>query len=725
MVAAVKSSTAEEIGAISPEYLDMLKRLALEPPSQRDFSEFGPKWGGIRQGVQSVVDGLNRGHAIALYGRETRRAEEQNQKAMAEFQSRFGSRPATSPMAAGTPAALAAPAATASSIPAMARPHATLPPAEATSLPGTAVDRSGRLGVAAPVAPVALGLAAPSSAEGVPTRVPGTVIDAASPMAGGAGRFASPPLAPVADQRRALPGMMRLGGPTPGAATSPMAMFPTVAGGTDGVDRAAFADQFRDPATRRAIIGNLHAEIGDQFGVNPDVATAKAETIANRAASRGLTLAQAARDPAYYPPVTLQRMQAVTPEIEARYGPAVDRVAGGSNVSGFATGNASGTVGFNGGPQTYQAPGTYERFGIEGPDRAWADRARASGGQPAVAPYDPSASGLPPIFAGTNVVGDQAPRGFAGQEMPRPAFQPQLPDRATPQPVQNFQKMSPAEYDQLSTQIAADRRLRPEQKQMLLKTLERHAPLTEQQQLELDTARLNQEKLRREIENPSLPVQAFDEDKRYATRNPRTGELTWITPPAAQSAESRDFRKARDKELGEARAKAESALSGIVDTSTLALDTINKIRSHPGRQWGTGWTGAVASRVPGTDARGFANLVDQAKGQTFLEAFNSLRGGGQITEVEGKKASQALARLDTAQNEKDFDDALVDLEKILALGMARARAAATGTTPQHQQPSAARPGSPLDEARAAIARGAPRDTVIERLRRNGIDPSGI
>jgi len=43
------------------------------------------------------------------------------------------------------------------------------------------------------------------------------------------------------------------------------------------------------------------------------------------------------------------------------------------------------------------------------------------------------------------------------------------------------------------------------------------------------------------------------------------------------------------------------------------------------------------------------------------------------------------------------------------------------TRPQPQQ----RPGDPLAEARAAIARGAPRDKVIERLRANGINSDGL
>jgi hypothetical protein len=35
------------------------------------------------------------------------------------------------------------------------------------------------------------------------------------------------------------------------------------------------------------------------------------------------------------------------------------------------------------------------------------------------------------------------------------------------------------------------------------------------------------------------------------------------------------------------------------------------------------------------------------------------------------------------------------------------------------------PASPLDSARAAIAKGAPRDAVIQRLKANGIDPAGL
>jgi murein DD-endopeptidase MepM/ murein hydrolase activator NlpD len=54
----------------------------------------------------------------------------------------------------------------------------------------------------------------------------------------------------------------------------------------------------------------------------------------------------------------------------------------------FATGNASKGVGFAGGPQTAAYGG--ERFGIEGPDRRWAQKMREGGGGVAAAPGQPA-----------------------------------------------------------------------------------------------------------------------------------------------------------------------------------------------------------------------------------------------------------------------------------------------------------------------------------------------
>lgn len=63
--------------------------------------------------------------------------------------------------------------------------------------------------------------------------------------------------------------------------------------------------------------------------------------------------------------------------------------------------------------------------------------------------------------------------------------------------------------------------------------------------------------------------------------------------------------------------------------------------------------------------------IDQIKGGAFLQAFESLKGGGQITELEGQKAEQAQSRLNTAQSEEDFREALQEYKFYIDQGVRR------------------------------------------------------
>lgn len=63
--------------------------------------------------------------------------------------------------------------------------------------------------------------------------------------------------------------------------------------------------------------------------------------------------------------------------------------------------------------------------------------------------------------------------------------------------------------------------------------------------------------------------------------------------------------------------------------------------------------------------------INQIKGGAFLQAFESLKGGGQITELEGQKAEQAQTRLETAQSEKDFKEALQEYKFYIDQGIKR------------------------------------------------------
>ncbi|MAO24646.1 MAG: hypothetical protein CMJ25_28190 [Phycisphaerae bacterium] len=54
-------------------------------------------------------------------------------------------------------------------------------------------------------------------------------------------------------------------------------------------------------------------------------------------------------------------------------------------------------------------------------------------------------------------------------------------------------------------------------------------------------------------------------------------------------------------------------------------------------------------------------MIKQIRGDVFLQAFEKLKGGGQITELEGQKAEQAMARLGQMQGYDDYVNSLKEL----------------------------------------------------------------
>jgi hypothetical protein len=59
-----------------------------------------------------------------------------------------------------------------------------------------------------------------------------------------------------------------------------------------------------------------------------------------------------------------------------------------------------------------------------------------------------------------------------------------------------------------------------------------------------------------------------------------------------------------------------------------------------------------------------------------LQAYETLRGTGQITEIEGAKATSAITRMRLAQSEKDFVQAAREFQDVIRRGVDRARSKA-------------------------------------------------
>lgn len=183
------------------------------------------------------------------------------------------------------------------------------------------------------------------------------------------------------------------------------------------------------------------------------------------------------------------------------------------------------------------------------------------------------------------------------------------------------------------------------------------------------------------------------------------------TPTTAQKIDA-----ARQTKQMEADVRPTAQRQAAADESRAMLSTIQMALNHPGLETGTGLSGKLDPRnyVPGTDAKNFSVLMDQIKGKTFLQAFESLKGAGQITEVEGKKATDAIARLNTAQSTSEFKRALRDLQEVTQTAQSRQGGASGDGKPQ--APTVV-PDLPKNAPKGARAR----DTVTgEILTFNGL-----
>jgi hypothetical protein len=144
-----------------------------------------------------------------------------------------------------------------------------------------------------------------------------------------------------------------------------------------------------------------------------------------------------------------------------------------------------------------------------------------------------------------------------------------------------------------------------------------------------------------------------------------------------------------DQALAGAKAKAEAQASGtttgtkvaqanfdlpkIQQTVNQTVAKLEQLKAHPGLPYITG----VASKlpiVPNTDQAAANALANQVGGRAFLDAYTaSLRGSGQISNIEGEKGTQAIARLDRAQNIKDYQKALDDFEELVKADLSTAQ----------------------------------------------------
>ncbi len=109
-----------------------------------------------------------------------------------------------------------------------------------------------------------------------------------------------------------------------------------------------------------------------------------------------------------------------------------------------------------------------------------------------------------------------------------------------------------------------------------------------------------------------------------------------------------------------------------------------KIKQHEGFETTVGLKGGSllfglrSEPFEGSQAANFMTLYNKVTGQAFMEAFQGLKGGGQITEIEGQKATQALIEMNTAQSEDAFIKAARDFQHYVKTGIDLAKQEKSG-----------------------------------------------
>ena len=154
-----------------------------------------------------------------------------------------------------------------------------------------------------------------------------------------------------------------------------------------------------------------------------------------------------------------------------------------------------------------------------------------------------------------------------------------------------------------------------------------------------------------------------------------------FTPKTVPPQEQPSFKGEQAAATAEGTARGKSAIESAQELPKIeaeANDTIQQLDeliNHPGLPYAVG-AGSMLPVIPGTAQADAVTRLEQIQGKQFLQAYQTLKGGGQITEIEGSKAEAAIARMSRAQSVGAFKQAAKEFQSVIKRGLQRAKAKA-------------------------------------------------
>lgn len=182
-----------------------------------------------------------------------------------------------------------------------------------------------------------------------------------------------------------------------------------------------------------------------------------------------------------------------------------------------------------------------------------------------------------------------------------------------------------------------------------------------------------------------------------------------------------------------------AALQGSISAFDRLAIAANEALQHPGLKGVTGVQGAFPN-VPGSAAADAQAKLNTLKSQVAFGVLQDMRnnsktGGalGAVSDAEGRRLEANLAALENAQSMDQMRESLKKIVEYAGVAKDRVRDAynikhsARAGNGQEQPQAAASVDrmTALRDARAAIASGADRAAVIQRLKQMGINSAGL
>lgn len=180
-----------------------------------------------------------------------------------------------------------------------------------------------------------------------------------------------------------------------------------------------------------------------------------------------------------------------------------------------------------------------------------------------------------------------------------------------------------------------------------------------------------------------LPYQLPDGSIGYGLPNKNGGFDALTAPNGAKflSPGEKAQQQAEGRASGAITGEAKANLPGAIQQAGVTTMQIDNVLNDPNLDSVIGWNSWRPDMLASNDMINLRSKIEQLKGDSFLQARQILKGGGQITDYEGKRADQAYNRMEIAiksGNVNDFKSALADFRTQVQNGIQKLQATAGG-----------------------------------------------